>query len=375
MFVPHHAFDARRSSPAVPGASACLLALGLIVPGCDDGGSSGSADTEPVDSGFADTEASEGDGPTSASTGQPSTTDDTTTPDTDDAGDASGYDTLGEGDLRGMLSFTLYAADSANPEPLLGMAGAWRNEGDELEGVEDFFGVFGLGTQFPTPPADVDTLEQNSVPAAFEWGGPTQWVLAGNGMKLVAGDVEASACLLYYGGESEVEFPPSSGTFVPNYPIYAATNSPNQPEGCAPDAATWLPDTDYDIVLYGGSLFDTNALDAQVHTPDMLEVTTPDTTTFGLPLPIDEDLTVEWTGSAGEDTRMVLRVFDMFGRMFTVRADDDGSFDIPAAELAALAAGPATLTVAREHLEEVPFTDGTVSVLSRYEQWVYIELY
>ena len=79
---------------------------------------------------------------------------------------------------------------------------------------------------------------------------------------------------------------------VPNYPIYAATTSMNQPEGCAPDASTWEPETEYDIVLYGGELFETNSLVGQVHTPASLEVMAPDITTFGLQVPIDEDLEI-----------------------------------------------------------------------------------
>ena len=77
----------------------------------------------------------------------------------------------------------------------------------------------------------------------------------------------------------------------------------------------------------------------------------------------------------GATPRLVIRVFDMFGRMFTVHAADDGSYTIPANDLLALSAGPATLIVSREHLEEVAFTDGVVRVLSSYSQWGYIELF
>lgn len=344
-----------------------LLPLALVLAtGCGDDSGGSDPMIEDSESGFTGTSGS------SSPTGGPSG--DTGSSDGSGEGPGSGYDTLGEGDLRGTLSFTLYAPDAANPEPLLGMAGAWRSVDDDIE-VQDFFGVYGLATQWPAPPSGADTLEQNDVPATFDWGGPTQWLLAGNGMKLRNGDAEASACLLYYGGEPQIEFPPGSGTMVPNYPVYAATDSPNQPEGCAPDASTWEPETDYDIVLYGGDLFETNALVGQVRTPAALEVTAPNIDTFGLQLPIDEDLEVAWTGQGSDGTRLVIRVFDMFGRMFTVHAADDGSFTIPAADLQVLTAGPATLIVAREHLEDVPFTDGVVRVLSSYAQWGYIELY
>jgi len=342
------------------------LPLALLL-ACGDSTDDSGPMLEDTDSGFSgNTE-----GPSASGSSNPT---DPTGLDTS-GGSGSGYDTLGEGDLRGTLSFTFFAADAANPDPLLGMAGAWRSSEDNIEDVEDFFGVFGLGTQWPAPPADPDTLEQNAVPGTFEWGGPTQWLLAGNGMKLRRGDAEATACLLYYGGSAEVEFPPNSGTVVPNYPVYAATTSVNQPEGCSPDPGTWEPSAEYDIVLYGGDLFETNSLAGQVHTPDALEVTSPDVVTFGTQVAIDQDLEVTWTGDGGENTRLVIRVFDMFGRLFTVNAADDGSYTIAADELAVLTAGPATLIVSRENFEEVPFTDGTVRVLSRYAQWGYIELF
>jgi len=358
---------------------AFAITLTLATACGDDAGAAKSTEETDVDSGF--TGSSTGDSNPSSADGT-STTPQTGTDDSDEPSSSGGYDTLGEGDLRGTLSFTLYAADAANPQPLLGMAGAWRSVEDDLvdpedddPDVEDFFGVFGLGTQWPTPPDDEDALIHNDVPGAFSWGGPTQWLLAGNGMKLRRGDAEASACLLYYGGSPEVEFPPGSGTMVPNYPIYAATDSDNQPQGCAPDADAWQPDAEYDIVLYGGELFDTNALVGQVHTPEALEVTAPDVATFNLQVPIDEDLQVEWTGAGEDDTRLVIRVLDMFGRMFTAHAADDGSYTIPADDLLILTEGPATLIVSRQRLENVPFTDGVVRVLSSYAQWAYIELY
>lgn len=360
----------RQKSPVLrPTLTIAVAVPLLLLAGCGDDSGGSTEQVPDSDSGFTGTSNGSSD-PTGNPSGDP--TGDT---DTADASGGSGYDTLGEGDYRGTLAFTLYAADAANPEPLLGMAGAWRNEDDDIEDVQDFFGVYGLGTQWPAPPIETETLEQNAVPGTFEWGGPTQWLLAGNGMKLSNGDTEATACLLYYGGAPEVEFPPGTGTTVPNYPIYAATTSPNQPEGCTPDPAAWQPSTEYDIVLYGGDLFETNALVGQVHTPDALEVTGPDITTFGLQVPIDQDLEITWTGEAGGNTRLVIRMYDMFGRMFTVNAADDGSFTIPADDLLVLTAGPATLIVAREHLEEVPFTDGVVRVLTSYAQWGYLELY
>lgn len=321
-------------------------------------GFTGSADAGPGDAGSADDDA----GASSKGGGTEG-----------DSGGGSGYDTLGEGDLRGILTFTLYPADAQTGQDILGMAGAWRHADDGVDGLDDFFALYALETNFPGPPTEVDTLEHNDIPAGFQWGAPGDWLLAGNGMKLVRDETEALACLLYLGDPPTLELP--DGTQVSNYPVYASTYSELQPAGCAPDPSTWLPDASYDIVLYGGDVFDTNALVDQVHTPPAFDVTAPDIAEFQLPVDRASDLEITWTGQGNPDNRIVIRVWDVFGRMFTIHAADDGSYTIPADDLGRLDVGPATLTVARENVEDVPFTDGTVRVVSRYEHWGYLDLY
>ena len=345
----------------------------LILAGCgDDGTSADTEDSDPSASGFTESDTMTSGGPdsqTGTGTGDPSSTDTM----------GSGYDTLGEGDMRGILTFALYPADPVTNEDLVGMAGAWRNVDDELTEVDDFFALQGLDTAFPLPPTDADTLEQNGLLVAFDWGAPGDWLLAGNAMKLrVTGDTEDTqpqACLMYRGGEPTIEIPPQSGNFVPNYPVYAATNSTLQPEGCAPDPATWLEDTEYDIVLYGGDLFEDNSLAGQVHTPPGFEVISPDISVFQEPVDSTNDLTITWTSNGSPDDRVIIRGWDMFGRMFTANAADDGQYTISASDLQELDLGPMTLTIARENIEEVPFTDGLVKVVTRYERWGYLDLF
>jgi hypothetical protein len=347
----------------------CVAAV-LALAGCGDDGGGPSADTEAA-SGFEGSQSEAG----SQTDGTASSTDPTGGPTATGDPMTSGYDTLGEGPLRGTLAFVYIAADALVDEPVVGMAGAWRDESIGFEGVHDFFAIYGLGVALPPPPAEPDTLEHNDIPGDFEWGAPGDWLLAGNAMKLRLADSAAHACLLYRGGTPEVELPPGSGMIFPNYPIYAASESSNQPEECRPDPSTWIPDTDYDIVLYGGDLFETNSLEAQVHTPTDLEVTAPDFAQFQLPVDVTQNLEVSWSGDGLAGNRIVIRVFDVFGRMFTIHAADDGSYTIPGDDLAMLSAGPGTIIVARENVDEVPFTDGVVTVVTRWEQWGYVDLY
>lgn len=396
-------------------AFSTLLLLALVAPvvACDDDSDDAETAGDDFDSGFMPGNSTSGatSGTTGASTSDTSDTSDTGTtdlgsttsstttgdPEDDDDADTSGGTTdrsddetqgepgesstasddesggpvLGEGDLRGILTFARYGSDPLNDNDVVGFAGAWRTAERELVEVEDFFGVWGLDTPFPIPPAEPDTLEHNGLLGGFDWGLPVYWRLAGNAMALVHADTRAQACLLYRGGAPEVEF---AGMTVPNYPIYASTNSSLQPAGCQPDAAQWIGDTAYDLVLYGGALFPTNVLRSRVHTPPTFEVAAPDFARFQARLSSEDDLTVRWTANGNPGNRVVLRARDMFGRMFTVHAADDGEYTIRAADLQELDPGPLTLMVARENLQYVPFTDGTVKVLTRYEQWGYFEL-
>jgi hypothetical protein len=290
------------------------------------------------------------------------------------SGSSSGYDTLGEGDMRGILTFTLYPVDAGNPEPIVGMAGAWRTADHELTDLDDFFAAYGLQLFFPLPPEDADTLVDNGIAPPFGWGAPTDWLQAGNAMKLDSTDATAQACLLYLASPPMVEFPPGSGTEVPNYPVYAATHSELQPEGCTPDPSLWIGDHDYDLVLYGGDRFETNALVGQVRTPAELTVESPDIATLNLEIDQGSDLEITWTGEGDAATRLILRLWDATLHTITINAADDGSYTIPAAALAELDPGPVTLSVARERVEIVPFTEGTIKVITRYDQWGYLDL-
>lgn len=327
-------------------ATLCPVALlvglltGLSACGDDGGSASGTDATDAADSGFTG-------GATTAAT-------------TAGTGSDDGIDTWGEGELRGILTFTFYPDDPVTASDFVGMAGAWRDVSVGFEDVDDFFAVYGLQANFPPPPEGEDELVQNEVPPPFDWGEPEDWILAGNGMKLVSGDTDALACLLLVGGE---------------YPVYVSTDSSLQPEGCQPDVADWMPDTRYDLVVYGGDRFETNVLTQEVHTPPALDVSAPDISRFNLQVPIDQDLEIAWSDNGNPSNRLIIRMSDMFGRMFTVHAVDDGSYDIPASAMAALAPGPVTLTIAREQIDAVPFTHGGVKVVTRYEHWGYLELF
>jgi hypothetical protein len=268
-------------------------------------------------------------------------------------------DPLGEGDIRGILTFTFHPASPVTEADWVGVAGAWRDASMDFDEVDDFFAVVALQTTFPPPPVEEDELRHDGVPTAFDWGQADDWLRAGNAMKLVTGEVEAVACLLMLGDE---------------LPIYLASESSLQPEVCRPDPTTWLPDTSYDLVLYGGERFDTSVLPDRVHTPPALELLAPEIAHFGLAVSSDDALEIAWTDDGNPSNRIVIRMMDMFGRMFTIHAADDGHYEIPAAALRELAVGPATLTIAREQIDLVPFGDGVVKVVLRYEYWGALDL-
>jgi len=336
-----------RSLVSVLAASLALLAA------CkgDDGGSQGSSDD--ANTGFGDDDSgSQGSESVDESVGE-----------SQGETDPTGVETLGEGELRGILTFTRYLADPVIDTDEVAMAGAWRHVDVGWDGVEDFVAVFPYQSGFPLPPAGDDELEHNDVPAPFDWGDVEDWRPAGNAMKLRSGDVEALACLLEVGMVGDI------------FPVYAATTAMVQPEGCAPELDDWVPDTDYDIVLYGGDAFADNVLLDQVHTPATFTATAPDLDELLLAVPRSQALTVQWDGAADEGSRFVIRVWDDFGRMFTIRAVDDGEYSIPAADLGVLAEGPITISLARERVADVPFTDGIVKAVTRVERRGYLDLY
>ena len=279
-----------------------LAASALI--GCGDDG--GSAQVSPEDddgseSGFASTTSgADGEGPgttqaettggstesgrTSESsgdtspgegtTGTASTTEggDTTSSSGDEAADT--YETLGEGTIRGLLTFTYYAPDALNVDPVIGLAGAYRDNTLDFSAIDDFFGVQSLDLHFPVPPVDDDTLEHNDIPPSFDWGSPLDWQLAGNGMKLRQTGIDALACLLYRGQEPTIEIPPRSMSVLPQLPDVRGHRV--QPAACRMHAASELVGVRWRVrhraVRRASSSRPTRS-SVQVHTPTALEVT------------------------------------------------------------------------------------------------------
>ncbi|HEY0132767.1 MAG TPA: hypothetical protein VGB85_01770, partial [Nannocystis sp.] len=291
--------------------------------------------------------------PTSSPT-SPATTDPT---DTDEPGDTDAGGAEEVGPNYGLLTFTLYPADAAGSPEQLGMAGAWRTEPFT---TDDFYGVHALGLHFPRAPAAADTLELHD-PQVYEWGKAGTWVTLGNGVRLTAAGAggDALACL---------------ELVADSYPVYFSGDAPIFDPSCAPDPARWVPATAYDLVVYGGENFDDQARGAAVITPAPLSVTAPAIDVFDFPLGKAGDLALAWQADAAGD-RVVIRVWDQFGKQIVVHAADDGSYTIAGAELDKLAAGPATLTLAREHVSEVGLAAGVLRVVTRHEVTAYPDLF
>lgn len=251
----------------------------------------------------------------------------------------------------GLLTFTLYPADASGSPAQLGMAGAWRTEAFT---TDDFFAVRALGSYFPPPPADSDTLEHTG-PAVYDWGKDETWLGLGNGMRLGG----AVACLQVYKDE---------------FPLYLGEMADNLDPACAPDPAHWQPAAALDLTVYGNDEFPDQTV-AGVRTPTAVSVTAPDVAAFNFPVDTTQDLKVEWTADGGDGDRVVIRMWDQFGEMFTVHAADDGSYTVPASALAELSLGAATLTVTREHITEVGLDAGAMRVVARHEVWAYPDLF
>lgn len=320
-----------------------MLALLLA---CGD--SSGDV-TDPDDS-EGDTAAN-----TTASTDatDPGPTSGATSDDSGPASDPSATSDTGEaGPHFGLLTFTLYPADASGAPVQLGTAGAWRTVPFT---TDDFFAVRALGSFFPLAPADDDALE-HSGPGVYDWGFGDSWVGLGNGMRL--GDVVA--CLQVY---------------KDRYPLYLSDDAENLDPACAPDPALWQPATAYDLSVYGNDEYPDETIADAVRTPAALTVTAPDIAAFNFPVDTTEDLAISWTADGEDGDRVVIRMWDQFGEMFTVRAVDDGAYTIPKADLAELSLGAATLTVTREHLEEFGLPAGRLRVVARHEVWAYPDLF
>ena len=270
-----------------------------------------------------------------------------------------GKETWGAGELRGILTFSLYPADALAGRDQLGLAGAWRTSEDDIEAVDDFYAAFALGTAFPLPPGE-DELEHNDIPAGFVWGDVDTWVEAGTAFKLMhpGEGVQAEACLHHVGMVFDM------------YPIYSAAGEGD----CAADASQYVPGKDYDVVFYGGEMFSDVVYHGAVETPGGLEVTDPPFDEYNAEVSQSDALTVRWQGEDPRGYRLVIRVWDDLGRMFTINAKDDGEYRIPADALAVLAPGPITISVAREHIERIPIPAGGVKVVTRYDRLGYFDL-
>jgi hypothetical protein len=326
------------------------LSLALLLAACGDNG--GDPSESSGDTGTPDTSGTDG----------PSTSPDPTeAPDESGSGDGTtaGDETTGGGEVGpnfGLLTFTAYPADASGSPAQLGMAGAWRTEAFT---TDDFYGVRALALFFPLAPADADTLAVNDL-SVYDWGKKDTWLALGNGLRLGGESGDALACLQL------VE---------ESYPVYLSDDAAFFDPACAPMPELWQPAATYDLVAYGGESYADQTRKDAVTTPAALTVTAPALDVFDFPLAKTADLPITWTADGGADDRVVIRVWDQFGRQIVVHAADDGSYTLAAAELDKLAAGPATLTVARERISELGLAAGTLRVVARHETWAYPDLF
>ncbi len=314
----------------------------LVVSACGDDGAGGDTDDTATEAATSETAATEtaSSGPTTTAT---STND--TLPDTGEVGPN-----------LGLLTFTFYRADASGSPEQLGMAGAWRTTPFT---TDDFFAARALALFFPLAPAAADAPQLHD-PATYEWGKADTWLTLGNGLRLRHPDGDALACLQVL---DEV------------YPVYLSDDAAFFDPACAPDPKRWLPGASYDLIVYGGADYDDAQAGGAVMTPTALTLTAPDASLFDFPLEQAKDLALQWTADGGPDDRIVIRVWDQFGKQLAVNATDDGSYTVPAAELGKLSVGPLTITIAREHLSTIDLIAGSLRVVARHELWLYPDLF
>ncbi len=275
---------------------------------------------------------------------------------------ATGEETVGEvtgepgGDLRGLLNFTYYSADAATDEPLLGVAGAYR---EETFAIDDIYALIGLQLHFQAPPEALDTVVEYA-PLPFVWGLSSSWIAAGNGVRFSSADAGSGLACLTMADDA--------------YPLYLAAESDALDPECAPDPTTWAPGTTYDLTLYGGELFEDAHFAGAVTTPAALEISAPDLSVYNLEVDTKVTLDLAWAAGDAPEARIVIRLWDQYGQGLVASAADDGSFSIPAGNLAALSGGPGFLTVTRERSHTINFSAGSVDALTRYETWGYVDL-
>jgi hypothetical protein len=283
---------------------------------------------------------------------------DTANPTSTDPGGGSSEETGDDliGPNFGLLTFTFYPADASGSPAQLGMAGAWRTTPFT---TDDFFAVRSLALFFPAAPAEPDTLTVHEL-SVYDWGKADAWVALGNGLRLTSETTDALACL-------EV--------LEDSYPVYLSDDAAFFAPACAPDPAQWLPATAYDLTVYGGDTFADQTREAALTTPGELVVTAPAIDVFDFPLEKAKDLEVTWTPDDDPDDRIVIRAWDMFGRQLVAHAADDGSYTIAGAELAKLAVGQATITIARERSHDLGLAAGNLHLVARTEVWAYPDLF
>lgn len=334
-------------------AGALVAVLPLAATACGDDGGGAADDSTGAMSGFTGGATMGDDAPTAGD-------DDSTAGD-----DAPWGGTAYDGELLGVLTFVYSPPNAVHAEPLVGLAGGYRNVELGFAGIEDLWSPLAYQLPFPPLPADADTLSADGALGAFEWGEESDWLKAGNGMKLSRGadGPAALACLVAYFPTMEMP---------DGYPLYLSTST--GAEECAPAEDAFEPGATYDLVLYGGDLFEDNVLPERVTTPAALEVSAPDLETYDLPIDPGDDLDLTWVAGDDPEARIEIRLLDADANLVSVHAADDGSYSIPSAELSALTPGPLDLMIARERTDRVQFTEGGVTVTSRYERWGFFDL-
>ncbi len=307
----------------------------------------------PMASGFAEEESGRASTSSDSTSAGPTGED----PDSGEPWDGTAY--LGE--VRGLLTLTFTPAHALRDEDVVGMAGGYRTSEVGWADALDLYSPVAYQLAFPPPPSDADTIVPAEPVPVFDWGSTGDWMQAGLGMKLRQGEGEPEllACLLPAG----------------SFPLYRTSAAMGVPAECQPDPTAWAAASGYDVVLYGGELFEDNVLLDRITTPPALAVTAPDLAVFGAQISARDDLTVSWETADDPDTRIIIRVVDGDTNVITAHATDDGEFTIPAAELSALTTGPIDLLIARERTDRVQFTDGGLTVLGRYERWGFFDLF
>jgi len=285
---------------------------------------------------------------------------DTSTPDPSGFDDSDWEGTAFEGEIHGLLQFTFSPGHALRADDEVGLVGGYRTSEVSWD-IEDLYSPVVYGLPFPAAPTVVDSTAVDAM-LEFDYGSTDDWVTAGNGMRVrhPENGGTITACRREI---STVEAGP--------FPIYA-TGAGIEAQ-CNPDATLWEPGIEYDLVLFGGDAFGDNELLTRVATPPVLEVTSPDLAALDAVISAGSDLSFAWNASTVE-SRITIRIIDDVGGVVSAHAADDGEFSIPAGDLAMLAPGPIDIVIARERVDRMLFTDGGISVVSRFERWGFFQL-